>query len=142
RHLWVGWAAVALFGSVGVVLEILHAVKLPFYLGASSETRRLLLRLGHAHGTLLGLVNIALAATLHRMPARSPGAQAVASYALLAATVLLPAGFFLGGAFAADADPGAGVLLVPVGALLLVMALVLLARQAVTAATEHRWRKR
>src|SRR5262249_25494982 len=122
-------------------LETLHAAKLPMYLGAASETRRLLWRLGHAHGTLLGLVNVALSATLHRMPTRSVRAQAIASYSLLAATALLPAGFLLGGVSAEGGDPGAGVALVPVGALLLVIALIQFARQALTAASDDRWQK-
>ena len=46
-----------------------------------------------------------------------PGAPA--SWALLWAALLLPAGFFLGGVVIHDGDSGLGILLVPVGALLL-----------------------
>jgi hypothetical protein len=75
------------------------------------------------------------------MTARSARAQAIASNSLLAATALLPIGFFLGGASAEGGDPGAGVALVPVGGLLLVVALVMVARLALQTAAEQRWRK-
>jgi len=45
---------------------------------------------------------------------------------LTGATVLLPGGFFLGGAMIYAGDPGVGILLVPVGALLLLVAVGLL----------------
>jgi len=51
----------------------------------------------------------------------------VASACLLGASVALPGGFLLGGAVTYGGDPGVGVLLIPVGGLLLVVALVLLA---------------
>jgi len=38
--------------------------------------------------------------------------------------VLMPLGFFLGGVLNSEGDPSLGILLVPVGALLLVVALV------------------
>jgi hypothetical protein len=38
--------------------------------------------------------------------------------------VLMPLGFFLGGVLNSEGDPSLGILLVPVGALLLVIALV------------------
>lgn len=130
RHLCFGWTAVGVFAVLGLTLEVLHGLKVPFYLGVSSEPRRLLWTLAHAHGTLLGLTNLALAGTLHLMPARSASAQAIASACLIAASVLLPAGFFLGGAFPIGSDPGSGVLLVPLGALLFIAAVALTARQA------------
>ena len=49
----------------------------------------------------------------------------VASVALLGATVLLPGGFFLGGTAIYAGDPGLGILLVPVGALGLLLAVTL-----------------
>ena len=49
-------------------------------------------------------------------------ALAAASQALVAAGVLLPAGFFLGGMVVYGGDPGLGVLLVPVGAVCLIVA--------------------
>jgi hypothetical protein len=140
RHLCLGWVAVAAFTVLGLALELLHAFKAPFYLGVSNESRRLLWTLAHAHGTLLGLVNIALAASLRLMPARSPRAQAVASACLVAATVLLPAGFFLGGAFARAGDAGGGVVLGPLGGGLFLVSVVLTARQAIAAAADRKLR--
>jgi len=51
----------------------------------------------------------------------------LASAALKAATILLPGGFFLGGLVIHNGDPGLGILLVPLGALLLLIAVVLCA---------------
>jgi hypothetical protein len=47
---------------------------------------------------------------------------------LIGASVLLPGGFFLGGFFIYDGDPGLGALLVPVGGVLLLIAVFLTAR--------------
>jgi hypothetical protein len=51
---------------------------------------------------------------------------------LRSATLLIPGGFFLGGTWIHAGDPGVGIVLVPVGALLLVVAV---ARVAVACAT-------
>lgn len=123
RHLRVGWAALLLSAAVGVLLELLHALKIPWYLGVATESRRLLWTLAHAHGVALGLVNLALAATCH-LPARPP--HPAASAALVAATLLVPGGFLLGGLFVHGGDPGLGAILIPPGALSLLVALALL----------------
>jgi hypothetical protein len=83
--------------------------------------------LAHAHGTLLGLVNLAFAAVLRALPAWPEAKKRCASSLLLAATVLMPAGFFLGGLFIYSGDPGLGILLVPVGGVLLFIAVFLTA---------------
>ena len=46
------------------------------------------------------------------------------------ASLLLPGGFFLGGVVIYAGDPGLGILLVPVGALLLLTAVLLTALDA------------
>ena len=79
--------------------------------------RRLLFTLAHAHGTLLALVNIAAGLTA-RSVVRFDLRPSV-SFALIWAAILLPAGFFLGGIVIYGGDPGLGVWLVPVGAILL-----------------------
>jgi hypothetical protein len=118
RHLRFGWYALACFSLVGIGLELMHAFKLGLYLDVGSETRRLMWRLGHAHGTLLALVNIAFGCCQSHL---SPGAACRrASACLLVAAVLMPLGFLLGGAFASAADPSPLVALVPAGAGLLV----------------------
>ncbi|MSU23141.1 MAG: hypothetical protein EXS32_04875 [Opitutus sp.] len=117
RHLRFGWRSLFVFLSLGVVLETLHGFKLGWYLNVSSEIRRLMFTLAHSHGTLLALVNLAAGLTLRTVKGfeLKPGA----SLALLWGSVVMPAGFFLGGLVIHDGDPGLGVLLVPVGALLL-----------------------
>ena len=52
----------------GALLELLHALKLPWYLGVASDSRRLMWTLAHAHGVALGLVNLALAAVCPLLP--------------------------------------------------------------------------
>ena len=64
RHLVFGWWCLLLFLFVGIGLEAMHGFKIGWYLDVSNETRRLMWRLGHAHGVLLSLVNIAFAHTL------------------------------------------------------------------------------
>jgi hypothetical protein len=128
RHLQFGWWALLVFLTAGLALEALHGFKVEAYLRVSNETRRLMWTLAHAHGTLLGLVNLAFAATLRGLPAWPEPNKRFASSALLAATVLMPAGFFLGSLFIYAGDPGLGILLVPVGGILLFASVFLTAR--------------
>lgn len=120
RHLRYGWWSLFGFLSLGLLLEVLHGFKIGWYLDANQEMRRLMFTLAHAHGTLLGLVNIAAGLTL-RMVKGFEVSRAL-SLSLLWGSGLLPAGFFLGGIIIHDGDPGLGVLLVPLGALLLLYA--------------------
>ena len=78
---------------LGLGLELLHALKTGFYLDADSETRRLLWTLAHAHGALLGLVQIAYSLSLPKLVRLSAAGRVFASRALLAGAVLLPGGF-------------------------------------------------
>lgn len=128
RHFLVGWWSVFAFAGLGLALEALHGFKVGAYLDASNETRRLMWTLAHAHGTLLGLVHVVFALTLLQLPRLPPAAVLVASRALVGASILLPAGFFLGGVRFYSGDPGLGVALVPVGAVLLLAALWQIAR--------------
>ena len=120
RHLRAGWWALLLYLTLGLALEALNGFKIGWYLDVDNETRQTMLRLAHAHGALLGLCNIAFASTLDsgRIAAARVG---LASACLLAATVLLPAGFLLGGVVIYDGDPGLGIVLVPLGAIALVV---------------------
>jgi len=129
EHLRWGWAAIFAFVVLGVALEAMHAFKVSVYLDADQSTRRLMWRLAHAHGTLLGLLNLAFALTADRID-MAPKARRAASLSLRAATLLMPAGFFLGGVWLYGGDPGLGVLLVPLGGILLVVAMGLCARAA------------
>jgi hypothetical protein len=114
RHLRLGWWSLFGWLLLGLGLETMHGFKAGWYLDVGQETRRLMLTLAHAHGTLLGLVNIAAGVTLKARPF-APGR---ASGALLAGALLLPLGFLLGGLVTNDGDPGLGIVLVPVGGLL------------------------
>ena len=127
-HIRWGWWSLLAFLALGAFLETLHGFKAGFYLDASSETRRLMWTLAHAHGALLSLVHLALAGFLNAHPAWPNHSRRFASRALMAGSILLPAGFFLGGLFAYDGDPGLGVYLVPIGAVFLLLAVFLAAR--------------
>ena len=127
RHLNVGWWCLLVFLTMGLVLEGFHGFKVTAYLGVSNETRRLMWTLSHAHGTLLGLVNLSFAFTLRLLPEWKMRPRQVASLCLRGATLLMPSGFFLGGLFAYSGDPGLGILLLPVGALMLLICVFLIA---------------
>jgi hypothetical protein len=124
-HLVFGWWSVFAFAALGLTLETLHGFKVRAYLDVSNETRRLMWTLAHAHGALLGLIHIAFAVSL---PWLDGANRRLTSRALVAASVLLPGGFFLGGVRFYAGDPGLGVALVPVGAVLLLTATWLIAR--------------
>ncbi len=128
RHLRVGWWSLLGFLVLGFSLELLHGFKAGFYLDVSNETRRLMWTLAHAHGALLGLVHILYALCLRLFPGLAAGSQRPISLSLIGASVLLPGGFFLGGVSFYSGDPGLGILAVPVGAALLVIAVFLVAR--------------
>ena len=128
RHLRFGWWSLLVFLTLGLVLETLHGFKVGFYLDVANSTRRLMWTLAHAHGALLGLVHVVFGLSLRVPGERTPARLALLSRALVGATVLLPGGFFLGGVTFYSGDPGVGVALVPVGAVLLLLAVLLAAR--------------
>jgi hypothetical protein len=128
RHLRFGWWSLLVFLSLGLVLEILHGRKAGLYLDVSNSTRRLMWTLAHAHGTLLALVHIAFGATAHLLPTWTARSRALASVFLMSSSLMIPIGFFLGGVVIYGGDPGLGILLVPLGAAFLFMAVLLVAR--------------
>ncbi len=131
-HFRVGWWALLLFLSLGIVLETLHGFKVGFYLDVSNSARRLMWTLAHAHGTLFSVLNLLFALSIRAMPDWRGASRTLASRCLLGALALMPLGFFLGGVFIFGGDPGLGVLLVPPGALLLLIAVFLTARASST----------
>ncbi len=131
RHLLIGWWSLLFFLVLGAVLEALHGFKIGWYLNVSNETRRLMWTLAHAHGTLLALLHLAFSVTACR-PSPPAAWRRWASSCLTASTVLLPGGFLLGGTVIYAGDPGLGILLVPVGALLLFVSVFLTARGVAT----------
>src|SRR5687768_4725105 len=127
RHLRFGWWALLVFLTLGIALELLHGFKVEWYLDRDHTTRRHMWTLAHAHGTLLALVHLAFAASIPRLNAGDLRWRHVASPCLYAATLTLPIGFFLGGIYIYSGDPGVGILLVPVGGFLLLIAVWLIA---------------
>ncbi len=127
NHLRFGWWSLLVFLTVGLILEGLHSFKVGLYLDADHQTRRLMWTLAHAHGTLLSLINLAFAGMVRAIPAWPARRRALASRCLYGASLLLPGGFLLGGAWVHGGDPGLGVLLVPVGGLLLLLSVLLTA---------------
>ncbi len=120
RALRTGWILLALSLPLGLTLEALHAFKVQGYL--QSEMRREMWRLAHAHGTGLGLLLLVFAALAPRHLA--PVAVGRIARDLRVGAVLMPLGFFLGGVLNSQGDPSLGILLVPLGALFLLVALV------------------
>jgi len=115
-----GWLLLAIALPFGVTLEALHGFKVQAYL--ASDMRREMWRLAHAHGTLLGMLCLVSAALAE---AHIPEAIRARVLAMIRwGAVLMPLGFFLGGVLNSEGDPSLGILLVPPGALLLIVALV------------------
>jgi hypothetical protein len=127
RHLQFAWWSLLCFVILGITLEAFHGFKTSWYLGKNAEIRRLLWTLAHAHGALLSLVHAAFAFTYFAMPVQLTRRQRLASALLMAASVLLPGGFFLGGTFVYEGDPGLGIWLVPPGAFCLFLGVFLTA---------------
>ena len=128
RHLIFGWGMLFCFVVLGVILEALHGFKVGWYLDVGNEIRRLMLRLSHAHGTLMAVLNIAFALSLGHFEKWTMPRIERASIALRIASVLLPGGFFAGGLFSYDGDPGLGIILAPFGALAMVLSTYLIFR--------------
>ena len=117
RNLRFGWWSLLVFLSLGGALETLHGLKIGWYVDVGNEVRRLMLTLAHAHGTALALVNIVAALTgrnIERFQLRPS-----VSFCLIWSGLLFPIGFFLGGIVTYGGDPGLGIWLVPIAALLL-----------------------
>ena len=133
RHVRFGWGQILLFLLLGLVLEAMHGFKVGWYLNAGEETRRMLLTLAHAHGVLLGLVNVAYGLTLGGLKGMTSATGRLESPLLMTASILLPLGFLLGGLITYGGDPGFGIFLVAPGAAALVFAVALIFRAAVKA---------
>jgi hypothetical protein len=92
------------FAALGLGLETLQGFKLPLYVDVSNDTRRLMWTLAHAHGVGLALIHVLFAISLPALPP-APARDRVASRCLMAASLLLPGGFFLGGLVYYAGDP-------------------------------------
>ena len=117
RNLRFGWWSLLVFLSLGGGLEALHGFKIGWYVDVENDMRRLMFTLAHAHGTALALVNIAAGLTARTIPRLD--FRGSVSFSLIWAGILFPLGFFLGGVVTYGGDPGLGIWLVPVAAVLL-----------------------
>ena len=136
RHMRIGWWGLFAFAIVGTALEAMHGFKIGWYLDVGEETRRLVLRLGHAHGTLLSLVHIAFAASLGSLhPTRS---LTIPSTLLTTSWIAIPCGFLASGVITYEGDPGLPIFAVPVGALGLIIALGSIAASVGEAAIDEK----
>jgi hypothetical protein len=111
-----GWISLAFWIAFGILIEGLIGFRTPALL--DDPVRRDMFRLAHAHGALLNLVMLTAAICVRIELIRlSP----LSSLSLRFAVILLPVGFLLGGLWHYSDDPGLGILLVPIGALLLLL---------------------
>jgi hypothetical protein len=122
RMMTQGWASIAVWMSVGLLLEGLLGYKIPAYLG--DPQRRELFRLAHTHGTFLGLVLVAAALCVQRWGGDLPR---VAAMALKAGSILMPVGFLLAGVWHPEGDPGPAIWIVPPAALMIIFGTIALA---------------
>ncbi len=129
KHLKWGWWSLLVFLTMGLVLESLHGFKVGAYLDVSNATRRMMWTLAHAHGTMLSLVNIAFAVSIPHLKPDSLKSARTISNCLIGASLLMPGGFFLGGAFIYGGDPGLGIFLLPVGAFMLFIGVLFTAQR-------------
>jgi Na+-driven multidrug efflux pump len=115
-----GYWLLAVAIPFGLTLEALHGFKVRAFV--QSEMRSELFRLAHAHGTLLGILCLVFAALAEK---NVPEASRLVIARLVAwGAVLMPLGFFFGGILNSEGDPSLGIVLTPLGAVLLVVALV------------------
>src|SRR5262249_51176430 len=112
-----GWMSLALWIAFGILIEGLIGFRVPALV--DDTVRRDMLRLAHAHGTLLNIA-LVVAAICTRLELISLPRGASIEFGLFA--VMLPLGFLLAGIWHFQDDPGLGIFLVPAGAVLLLVA--------------------
>jgi hypothetical protein len=123
-HLRLSLALIAAFLAAGLVLESMIGLRME---GAVSDSiQREFLRLGHAHGGILGLVNLGIGAAAVRLKIAERWAKPSRVAAWLGAACV-GAGFMLAGWFHGPADPGPAILVVPAGAFMMLGALLVMA---------------
>jgi len=116
-----GWLGFAIWMTFGLLLEGLLGYKIPAYL--ADPQRRELFRLAHSHGTLLSLLLVLAALWIGRGHAVPNRAVCVS---LRLGTILLPVGFLLAGIWHFESDPGFAIWLVPLGAVMVIFAVIAL----------------
>lgn len=119
-HLRATLALLALFVASGLWLEANLGLRLA---GITADPlRREFLRLGHAHGGVLAILNLGLAFAMDRLQTPAAWARKI-RWASLTGVVLVAGGFVVGGLTHGPTDPGPAVLVVPAGAMCLLLAL-------------------
>jgi len=114
-----GWASIALWMTLGLLLEGMLGYKIPAYL--NDPQRRELFRLAHAHGTLLGVLLIAGGLCIRGGVIEL---QRIAAGALRLGAIMMPVGFAVAGIWHPEGDPGIAIWLVPPGAVLVIFAAI------------------
>lgn len=130
-----GWTSLLVWAALGFGLETAHGFKLAIYV--DDELARMLLRLGHAHGVGLSLVVLLYAATLVPMQSQETGRVPLTGRLLRVAAILMPLGFSLSAFGHPEGDPSPLIVLVPIGALSLLVALSLIVRALWTNADDN-----
>ena len=115
RHLRWSLALAALFLAMGLWLEAMIGLRAAGWV--DDPLRREFLRLGHAHGGVLALLNVGVAWALGQLETPSAWAGKIRRATLLGA-LLVGGGFVAGGLTHGPTDPGPPVLVVPAGALM------------------------
>ena len=116
------WCGIAVWMAFGLLLEGFIGFRTPVYL--LDPTRRELFRLAHAHGTLLSLLLLGAAFSLKQ---NSLAENKYGVLALKIGTVLMPAGFFLGGIYTFGSDPNFLIIFAPIGGLGVILGAISLA---------------
>lgn len=115
-HRKYGWTALFFFMLFGTIVEGMLGFKSS---GITMDAlRRELWSLAHFHGAMLAVVNIVYVQWADSSQI-AENSRKSASRTLLIGSILMPVGFFLGGVAHPEGDPGIGIFLVPLGALLL-----------------------
>jgi hypothetical protein len=113
------WISLAIWIAFGILLEGFSAFRSAVLL--DDYVRRDMFRLAHSHGTLLNLVLITAAICARLDLIRLSRSSSIS---LRTSVVILPVGFFLAGIWHFKDEPGLAILLVPVGAVLLLVAAI------------------
>lgn len=121
RHHRLSLALLAVFLASGLWLEAMIGLRAAGWV--DDPLRREFLRLGHAHGGVLALVNLGVAWSIGQLRTPETWAGKIRLAAWLGA-LLVGAGFMAGGLTHGPTDPGPPILVVPAGALLLLAAVV------------------
>ncbi len=123
-HLRAAVGLAAAFLAMGLWLEAMIGLRAAGWV--DDPLRREFLRLGHAHGGVLSLLNVALAWAMERLRTPDAWAKRIRIAALFGAA-LVGLGFIGGALWHGPTDPGPLVLVVPAGAMMLLASTVAVA---------------